>query len=165
MQANLIFQGSHDFYFPKYFGVIPNIARAVNSLVQLLSIGWGKKEKKIPFSNMNVTKKKKIPARTDQCPFSPAVCLQKIKEETLCRESNQSYLWFTTLIPTPCHGIRNLSLWTCWYLSAPTVSPQSLTKTGFPSVVVHFPHFFLLQGTGSPQNSLHLPEELALCKC
>lgn len=59
MQANLIFQGSHDFYFPKYFGVIPNIARAVNSLVQLLSIGWGKKEKKIPFSNMNVTKKKK----------------------------------------------------------------------------------------------------------
>lgn len=45
MQANLIFQGSHDFYFPKSFGVIPNIARAVNSLVQLLSIGWGKKEK------------------------------------------------------------------------------------------------------------------------
>lgn len=33
MQAILIFQGSHDFYFPKCIGVIPNIARAVDSLV------------------------------------------------------------------------------------------------------------------------------------
>lgn len=77
MQANLILQGSHDFYFPKCVGVTPNRARAVDSLLQLLAIGQAKKKKwkKIPFSNTNT--KPPHPARTDQCLLSPAVLAPK----------------------------------------------------------------------------------------
>lgn len=34
----------------------------------------------------------------------------------------------------------------------------------FPSIVVYLPNFLLLQATGSPQNSLHLPRKLVLCE-
>lgn len=155
MQDNLIFQGSLDFCLPKCFGIYSQNSRNCKFPCIAFIDRLGKKRKKIPLPNMSI--KKKSPTRTDHCPFSPAVCLQNLKQETLCRESNQPCLWFTILIPKPSQGIRDLCLWTCRSPSEPTVSPQSLTKTGYPPIVVYSPHFFLLQATGSPQNSLRPP--------
>lgn len=83
---------------------------------------------------------KKKPYKDRSLSISATVCLQKLHQERVCRESNQSCLWFTTLIPTSSQGIRDHCLWNC--LSEPTASPHSLTKTGFPSTVVYLPHFF-----------------------
>lgn len=160
MQANLIFQRSLDFHLSKCFGVYSQNSKNC----KFPCIAFINRLEKNEKNSFIQHEHKKKPYKDRSLSISATVCLQKLHQERVCRESNQSCLWFTTLIPTSSQGIRDHCLWNCGSLSEPTASPHSLTKTGFPSTVVYLPHFLLLQAMGSPQNSLHLPKKLALCE-
>lgn len=70
-----IFQGILDFHLPKCFGVYSQNSKNCKFPCIVFINSLEKKKKKIPLSNISI---KKSPTRTDHCPFSAAVCLQKL---------------------------------------------------------------------------------------
>lgn len=74
MQATLIFKGSHDFHLPKCFGVYSQ--NGINCKFPGIAF-MDRLAKKEKISFIQHENKKKL-TRTDHCPFSPAVCLQKL---------------------------------------------------------------------------------------